>query len=155
MTVIVRRIFRINHDVTIVIRRTRVVAPNICVGNLVIRVIGARRQVCLVSKHLSDRENSCGRAAISFLRRPDSFCPEIPVPHARPFFPNNTGNGPATTFHSPPRGRSNNCKSPRIEFHVGAIPIMSCVQSSGTPSANIFGLMKIERYITKLHNFIP
>src|SRR5205814_7386137 len=75
----------------------------------------------------------------------------MPVPHARPFLPNNTENGPATTFQSPPRGRSNNRNSPRIEFHVGAIPSMSCVQSSGTPSANVCMPMSIKRHITQLH----
>src|SRR6476620_4734442 len=79
----------------------------------------------------------------------------MPIPHARPFLPNNTGNGPATTFQSPPRGRSNNRTSPRIEFHVGAIPRMSCVQSSGTPSANILMPLSINEQITNLHNGRP
>src|SRR6185369_449033 len=93
------------------------------------------------------------RPSRSFLRRPCSFCPKIPVPHARPFLPNNTGNGPATIFQSPPRGRSNNRSSPRIEFHVGAIPTMICVQSSGTPSANVCLPSSMKRHNTKLQNF--
>ena len=64
VSVIVRRILRINYDVAIVIGRTRIIAPNVCVGNLMIRIVAARRQVCVVSKDLSDRENSRGRAAV-------------------------------------------------------------------------------------------
>ena len=66
VSVIVRRVFRINYDVAIVIRRSRIVAPNVCVGDLIIRVVGAGREVCLVSKDLSNLENSRGRAAVSF-----------------------------------------------------------------------------------------
>ena len=74
MGVIVRRILRINYDVAIIIRRTRIIAPNVCVGDLMIRIVAAGRQVRVVSKDLSDLENSRGRPAVSFfLRRPDSF----------------------------------------------------------------------------------
>jgi hypothetical protein len=66
VSVIVRRILRINYDVAIVIGRTRIIAPNICVGNLMIRIVGAGRQMCVVSKDLSDLENSRRRAAVSF-----------------------------------------------------------------------------------------
>src|SRR5439155_7293026 len=66
VSVIVRRILRINYDMAIVVRRTRIIAPNVCLGDLMIRIVGAGRQVCVVSKGLSDRENSRGRAAVSF-----------------------------------------------------------------------------------------
>jgi hypothetical protein len=66
--------------------------------------------------------------------------------------PNNAGNGPATTFQSPPRGRSNNRNSPRIEFHVGAIPRMSCVQSSGRPSAQALVVSQLSKRIGKQRN---
>src|SRR5262249_25772661 len=59
------------------------------------------------------------------------------------------GSGPATTFQSPPRGRSNSRNSPRIEFHVGAIPRMSCVQSSGMPSARALLVSQISKRIGK------
>ena len=66
VSVIVRRTFRINYDVAIVIGRTRIIAPNVCVRDLMIRIVCAGRQLCVVSKDLSDRENSRRRAAVSF-----------------------------------------------------------------------------------------
>ena len=66
VTVIVRRIFRINYNVSIVVWRTRVIAPNICLGDLMIWIVATGGQVCLVAKNLSNRENSRGRAAVSF-----------------------------------------------------------------------------------------
>ncbi len=66
MGVIVRRILRINYDVAIVIWRTRIIAPNVCVGDLMIRIVAAGRQARVVPEHLSDFENSRGRPAVSF-----------------------------------------------------------------------------------------
>jgi hypothetical protein len=66
MSVIVRRILRINYDVAIVIRRTRIIAPNVCLGDLMIRIVSAGGQVRFVSKDLSDLENSGGRAPVPF-----------------------------------------------------------------------------------------
>ena len=66
VAVIVRRILRINYDVAIIVGRPRIIAPNICVSDLMIRIVAASRQVCVVSKDLSDLENSRGRAAVSF-----------------------------------------------------------------------------------------
>ena len=66
VTVIVRWILRINYDVSIVIWRSRIIAPNVCVGNLVIRIIAAGRQVRVVPEHLTNLENSRGRATVSF-----------------------------------------------------------------------------------------
>src|SRR5436309_11723218 len=63
--VIVRRIFWIDHDVTVVIGRTRIIAPNVCLGYLMILIITAGRQARSISKHLPDFENSCRCAAIS------------------------------------------------------------------------------------------
>jgi hypothetical protein len=59
----------------------------------------------------------------------------MPLPHAIPLLPNNTGTGGVTAVQDPPRERSNNCNLPRIEFQSGATPTMSCEQSAGTPSA--------------------
>ena len=67
VSVIVRRILRINYDVAIVIRRARIIAPNICIGDLTIGIVAAGGQLCFVSEDLSDRENSRWRAAVSFL----------------------------------------------------------------------------------------
>src|SRR6476646_2198108 len=66
VTVIVRRILRINYDVVIVIWRPRIIAPNVCIRDLMIRIVGASRQVRVVSEDLSDLENSRGRPAVSF-----------------------------------------------------------------------------------------
>ena len=156
VSVIVRRIFRINHDVAIIIGRPRIIAPNVCIGDLMIRIVAAGRQVRVVSKNLSDLENSRGCPAVSFFFvKAWLALTEIPVPHARPFLPNNTGNGPPTIFQSPPRGRSTNRNSPRIEFHVGAIPSISCVQSSGMPSAKALMPRSTNKQITNLHKGGP
>ena len=66
VTVIVRRILRINYNVTIVIRRTWIIAPNVCAGDLTIWIVATGWQMRLVAKDFSDRENSRGRAAVSF-----------------------------------------------------------------------------------------
>src|SRR5207253_6084979 len=65
MGVVVRRIFRSNNDMTIVIWRARVIAPNICFRNLAIWIIGPRRQVRIVTKNFADFENSRGRSSIA------------------------------------------------------------------------------------------
>src|SRR6266403_2128170 len=63
--VIVRRILRINHDMAIVVLRARVVAPNVCLSDLMIWIVPSGRQVGIVSKDLSNFENSSRRATIS------------------------------------------------------------------------------------------
>src|SRR5439155_11561320 len=63
--VIVRRILRIDHDMAIVIRRARVIAPNVCLSDLMIRMVPSGRQVGIVSEDLSDFENSSRRATVS------------------------------------------------------------------------------------------
>src|SRR5262249_32113775 len=63
--VIVRRIFRINNDVTIVIRRTRIIAPNVGLGDLMIGVVAAGRKVWVVSEDFTDLKDSRRRAAVS------------------------------------------------------------------------------------------
>ena len=65
MGVIVWRIFWIDHDMAIVIRRARVVAPNVCLRHLMIWIVASRRQVRIVSEDLSDLENSSRRAAVA------------------------------------------------------------------------------------------
>ena len=64
--VIVRRIFRINHDVAIIIRRPRIIAPNVGFGNLVVWIVASGRQFRIITKHLADLEDSRGRATVAF-----------------------------------------------------------------------------------------
>src|SRR4030095_14326491 len=66
MSVIVRRILRINYDVAIVIRRTRIIAPNVCVGDLMIRIVRAGRQVCVIPEDFTNLENPGRCASVSF-----------------------------------------------------------------------------------------
>src|SRR5580765_4163755 len=63
--VIVGWILRIDHDMAIVIRRARVVAPNVCFSDLMIWIVPSGRQVGIVSEDLSDFENSSRRATVS------------------------------------------------------------------------------------------
>src|SRR5207245_11455514 len=76
----------------------------------------------------------------------------VPVPQARPSWPNKTGNVPAATIQAPTCGRSNNHTSPRIESQVSANPKISCVQSSGTPSAQALLVSQISESIGKQRN---
>ena len=80
---------------------------------------------------------------------PTRFAP----PHLCPRpgrFPNSTGKGPAAGAHCPPRARSNNRSSPLMEFQVGAIARINCVQSSGTPSAYALTPISINKQIANL-----
>ena len=65
--VIVWRIFRINHDMPIIIRRPRVVAPNVRFSYLMIGIVGSQRQTLIVPKDLPDLENSRRRSSVAFL----------------------------------------------------------------------------------------
>src|SRR5437588_2915386 len=65
MGVIVGLIFRIDHNMAIVIRRARVIAPNVCLGDLMIRIVASVREMRIVSEDLSDFEDSSRCAAIS------------------------------------------------------------------------------------------
>ena len=67
VAIIVRRIFWINHDVTIVIGRARIVAPKIGVADLMKWIIAARRELGIVSVDFSDPKNARRRTAIAFL----------------------------------------------------------------------------------------
>ena len=67
VSVIVWRILRIDHDMAIVIWRARVVAPNVCLSDLMIWIVPSGRQVGIVSKDLADFENSRRCAAVSLL----------------------------------------------------------------------------------------
>jgi hypothetical protein len=66
MCVIVWRILRIDHDMPIVVRRARVIAPNISLRYLMVRIVAAGGQMRFVSKNLTNFENACRRATIAF-----------------------------------------------------------------------------------------
>ena len=61
MRIIVWRIFRINHDVLIVIGRSRIVAPDVRLCYLMVRIIGSSRQIGVVTENLADLKNAGGR----------------------------------------------------------------------------------------------
>ncbi len=64
--IIVGRIFRINYDMAIIVRRSRVIAPDVCFSYLVIWIIGAWRQIRVVPENLADLEDSRRRSSIAF-----------------------------------------------------------------------------------------
>jgi hypothetical protein len=65
--VIFWRIPGINHDMPIVIRRARVIAPNVRFRHLMVWIVGSGRQLRLVSEDLPDLEYSRRRSSISLL----------------------------------------------------------------------------------------
>ena len=118
-----RRIRRIgNRDKTIVIRTVHVIAPGVGGRYLMKGIIRALGQFRIISKDLPDPENPGWRSPISFLFLQSRLVltSQASAP-GDALLPNNTENGPATAFQSPPRGRSNNRNSPRIESQVGAM----------------------------------
>src|SRR4029077_16056088 len=64
--VIIRWIFWINHNVPIVIRRSGVIAPNVCLSHLMVWIVAAEGQVRLVTKNLTNLENARRRATVAF-----------------------------------------------------------------------------------------
>src|SRR4030095_13154065 len=65
--VIFRRILWINQDMPIVIRRARVIAPNVRVRYLMVWIVGSGRQLRVVSENLPDFEYSRRRSSILLL----------------------------------------------------------------------------------------
>src|SRR6266487_3501502 len=85
--VIIRWILWINHNVPIVVRRTRVIAPNVRLRHLMVWVVAAGRQTRLVSKNLANLENACRRATIAlFLSKTGFIFPREPGPPGEPTF---------------------------------------------------------------------
>ena len=85
--VIVRRILGINYNMAIVIRRPRVIAPHVCFGYLVIRVVGSRRQVRFVSENFADLEYSGRRPPVSlFFSKARLVLPGEPCPPSDSIF---------------------------------------------------------------------
>jgi len=71
--VIVWRIFWINHNMAIVVRRARVIAPNVCFGHLMVTIVGSGRQVRIVSENLADLENSSRRSPVALFFSKSGF----------------------------------------------------------------------------------
>src|SRR5436190_5752198 len=87
VSVIVWRILRINDDVPVVVRRARVIAPNVCLRHLMVRIVAARRQTRFVSKNLTNLENACRRATIAlFLSKAGLILPCEPGAPGEPVF---------------------------------------------------------------------
>ena len=67
VTVIIRRIPRIDHDVPVVVRRTRIVTPDIGVTYLMERIIGPRRQRRIVGVNFANSKNPGRRSTIALV----------------------------------------------------------------------------------------
>src|ERR1700720_430813 len=67
MAIIVGRITRIDHDMPVVIGRTRIIAPDISVGYLMKWIICSRRQRRMRGKNLADMKNSSGCPTITLV----------------------------------------------------------------------------------------
>src|SRR6266576_1129366 len=67
MAIIVGRITRIDHDMPVVIGRTRIIAPDISVGHLMKWIICSRRQRGIVGKNLADSKNASGCPTITLV----------------------------------------------------------------------------------------
>ena len=63
--VIIRRVLWINHGMSVVIGRARIIAPNICFRHLMIWIIGPGGQLRFITENLADFENSRGRSSIA------------------------------------------------------------------------------------------
>src|SRR5439155_3121731 len=67
VAIVVGRITRIDYHVPVIIRRTRIVAPDIGFGHLMKWIIGSRRQRGIIGKDLSDPKNAGGRPTIALV----------------------------------------------------------------------------------------
>src|SRR5205814_6319404 len=67
MTVIVGWITWIDYDVSIVIRRTGIVAPNISFGHLMKRIFRSGWQRFIIGENFADAENTRGRTTIALV----------------------------------------------------------------------------------------
>ena len=127
--VIVWRILRVNYDMPVVVRRARVSrskCPPPSPDGMDSQPPAGR--VRFVSKNLANLENACRRATVAlFLSKTLAhFAPRARCPRrARLFKQHRMVNSRAT---APARTRVQRAAAhPRMEFHVGAIPTMSCV----------------------------
>ena len=86
--VIIRRVLRINHDMSVVMGRPGVVTPHVCFGHLMIWIIGATGQLRFISKNLADFENSRGRSSIAlFFSKSGLVLSGEPCSPGNPIFP--------------------------------------------------------------------
>ena len=88
VAIIIRRIPRVDHDMPIVIRRTRIVAPDIGFGHLMKWIVCSRWQRGIIGKNFADSENACGRSTISLMFSQARFIlTNDPTPPGQPIFP--------------------------------------------------------------------
>src|SRR5207248_6108499 len=67
VAVIIGRIVRIDHDVAVIVWRTRIVTPDIGVAYLTERIIGAGRQRCIIGINFANSKNSGWRTTIALV----------------------------------------------------------------------------------------
>src|SRR5258707_413962 len=67
MAIIVGRITRIDHNMPVVIGRTRIIAPDISIGHLMKWIICSQRQRGIVGKNLADPKNASGCPTITLV----------------------------------------------------------------------------------------
>ena len=67
VAVIIGRISRVDYNMPIVIRRSRIVAPDIGFGHLMKWIVCARWQCGIIGKNFADFENACRRSTISLM----------------------------------------------------------------------------------------
>src|SRR5437879_13821569 len=67
MAIIVVRITRIDHNMPVVIGRTRIIAPDISIGHLMKWIICSQRQRGIVGKELADAKNASGCPTITLV----------------------------------------------------------------------------------------
>ena len=77
--VIVWWILRVNYDMPVIVRRARVIAPNVRLRHLMVWILATGRQPGFVSKDLANLENACRRATVAFLlSKPRLILPREP-----------------------------------------------------------------------------
>ena len=67
MAVVIWRIPGVDYDMPIVIRRTRIVAPDIGFAYLMKWIVCSGWQCGIIGKNFADSENACGRSTISLM----------------------------------------------------------------------------------------
>jgi hypothetical protein len=119
--VIVWRILRVNDDMPVVVRRARVIAPNISLRHLMVRIVAPGWQMRFLSKNLTNLENACRRATIALLlsktglvlrRKPGPPCESVFSKQYRKWYGHRTPitagrafKEPQLAAHGIPRGR--------------------------------------------------
>src|SRR5262245_7872562 len=87
VSVIIWRILGVDYNVAVVVRRTRVIAPNVRLGHLMVWIVAAGGQMRIVSKNLTNLENAGGRATVAlFLSKTWLVLPREPNSPGEPAF---------------------------------------------------------------------